>query len=290
MDRFYSTLNATIAANRPLVVATIIEAQGSTPRTTGAKMIIARAADGSAEIYFSIGGGPLEAQVIEQAKELLHGGKPCIKEYRLNQSDPLGLYMSCGGSLRIFFEPILPADELFLFGAGTVALAVAEKSRGLGFAITVFDDRPERFALFGEQARTVSCDWSDPETYPDVRGRYAVILTRCHRTDKRVLSRLIGSGAAYLGLIGSQRKIMKMREELEQELNFPSSIWEELHAPVGHPIGADTPEEIAISIWAEILETRSKLREPAADPAACLAEDEEDREFPQTGLATAEYH
>ncbi len=286
MDPFYRTLNALIAANRPAVVATVIEAVGSTPRAVGAKMIIARAEQGAVEVFFSIGGGPLEATVIEQGKELLAGGAPCIKEYRLNQKDPLGLYMSCGGSLKVFFEPVAPPDELYLFGSGTVALSIAQKAQGLGFAITVFDDRPERFALFGASASAVQVDWSEPDCLPDVQGRYAVILTRCHRTDKTVLSRLIGSGAKYLGLIGSRAKIMKMREELERELNFSSSIWDELHAPVGLPIGADSPDEIAISIWAEILQARNKLKQAAQSAAGFQATESE---FSETELALSEY-
>lgn len=258
MDRFFSTLHETIAANRAAVVASIVEAQGSTPRKVGAKMIVAEDNHCQVNVYYSIGGGPLEAQVIEDAKELLRHGEPCIKQYHLNQSDPLGLFMTCGGSLRIFFEPIRPPDELYIFGSGTVALAVAEKARGLGFAITIFDDRPERFELFKDTAKTIEVDWTKSQTIPNVEQRYVLILTRCHRFDKRALANTVGRGAHYIGLMGSKRKIVKMREELEQELNMNSSTWTELHAPVGQPIGSDSPEEIAISIWAQIICMRHK--------------------------------
>lgn len=259
MDTVISALQSLLASNRRCVVATIVSARGSTPRKVGAKMIVAegRKEATAVEVLFSIGGGPFEALAIEEAKEVLANGIPRLREYRFNGNDLLGAIMHCGGVVSVFFEPMSPPEQLYIFGSGTVALAVTEKAKGLRYAITVFDDRPERFSLFDGLALTKAVTWERADSLPDIVGVYALILTRCHRTDKKVLAHTLGKKAAYLGLIGSRRKLLLLRKELEAETSLPSSVWSELHAPVGMSLGAETPEEIAISIWAEIIAVRS---------------------------------
>lgn len=223
-------------------------------------MIVSEAHDGNIEIYSSIGGGPLEARVIEDAKNILTTGKAESKEYHLNPSDALGLSMTCGGRIRIFFETIFPENHLFVFGAGVVGCSVVEKAKGLGFAITVLDDRPERLELLKGKANTLLVDWYSLKELPNLEDSYILILTRCHRTDKRVLAEVINKNAAYIGMIGSRRKVAQIRKDLEKSCGIKSQDFENIHAPVGIDIGSESPEEIAISIWAEILKVRSNLK------------------------------
>jgi len=261
--RFYEEAARLLRAGRALAVATVVASQGSTPRSLGARMIVPEAG----EIRFSIGGGAFEALVIEDAREALRTGQGFEKEYRFTESGDGAVGMVCGGSVRVLVEVVRPPAPLFIFGAGHVGREVARLGAGLDFNVTVVDDRPQYLEAHrlpeGTHALCVERDFSGglPEIPP---GAYVAVVSRCHRTDLAALRHAVGRGAAYVGLIGSRRKIATVLARAE-ELGTPRGALEEVRGPIGLAIGAETPEEIAISIAAEMIAVRRAAPGVSAD-------------------------
>jgi len=237
-------------------VATIVNVRGSIPSFETAKMLVRE--DGS--IAGTIGGGCVEAEVWQAAKEVMESEKPRSLTFNLNSDPKYDSGLVCGGTLEVFLEPILPAATLYLFGAGHVSLNVYKVARMAGFDVVVVDDR-ERYAnreRFPE-ARDLYADDFDralAQLSPN-ENSYLVIVTRGHRDDMRVLKWAVETPARYIGMIGSRRKVISTYRELER-LGVPRSKFEDprLHAPVGLDLGALTPEEIAVAIVAEIIAVR----------------------------------
>ena len=235
-------------------VATIVNVRGSIPSFKTAKMLVRD--DGS--IFGTIGGGCVEADVWQAAREVMESEKPRTVTFNLNQDPKYDTGLVCGGTLDIFIEPVLPAALLYIFGAGHVSVNLYKVARNAGFDVTVIDDRDayanrERFP----EAREVIA-----EDFEQAMGRlaisesaYIVIVTRGHRDDMRVLRWAVQTRARYVGMIGSKRKTIKIYEELQKE-GLPAKLFERVHAPIGLDIGAVTPEEIAVSITAELIAIR----------------------------------
>jgi xanthine dehydrogenase accessory factor len=173
--------------------------------------------------------------------------------------------MCCGGEMEVFCEPMVPAPPLVVCGAGHVAHALVPLARTVGFAPIVVDEPPDG----GEELATSErfpdaaslCDSFDPRDWPfPVDDRtYFVIVTRDHAIDQKLLEAVIDRDLAYLGLIGSRRKIEMFKQRLTAKGVDPARF-ERLRAPIGLAIGADTPEEIAVSIVAELIATRAARR------------------------------
>jgi xanthine dehydrogenase accessory factor len=251
---FYEEVARWLRAGRPLAIATILDHQGSAPRRRGARMIVG--ADGT--IAFSIGGGAFEALVIDDARTALASGRGFEKEYRFTESGEGATGMVCGGSVRVLVEIVAPPVPMIVFGAGHVGRELAFQGARLGFAVTVVDDRRAELdpARLPQGATLVLAEAEFAAGLPPVpEGAFVAIVTRCHRTDLAALCHAAGKGAAYLGLIGSRRKVATVRARAE-EAGTPPGTLEELRAPIGLPIGAETPEEIAISIAAEMIAVR----------------------------------
>jgi xanthine dehydrogenase accessory factor len=258
----YEEIARLLRSGRTVAVATLVRSQGSTPRRSGTKMIVVD--DGTAR--FSIGGGAFEAMVIEDARAAIRAGRGCEKEYRFKETGEGALGMVCGGSARVLFEVVAPPAALMVFGAGHVGREVVHLAVRLGFETTVADDRPAWLdaARFPEGTRLVLVGHDYAEGMPALRPASCVaILTRCHRTDLAVLRHVAGGDPAYVGLIGSRRKAATIRSRALDQ-GVPAAILERLHAPIGLPIGAETPAEIAVSIMAEIVRERSALAEERA--------------------------
>jgi xanthine dehydrogenase accessory factor len=251
---FYEEVTRWLRAGRALAIATILDRQGSAPRSAGARMIIG--ADG--DTCFSIGGGAFEALVIGDARAAIASGRGFTKEYRFTEAGEGATGMVCGGSVRVLVEVVEPPLPLLVFGAGHVGRALAHLGARLGFALTVIDDRdreldPSRLPA-GATLVHAAPDFATglPPVPP---GAYVAVVTRCHRTDLAALRHAAGSGAAYLGLIGSRRKVATVVERAI-EAGTPPAALDGLRAPIGLPIGAETPEEIAVSIMAEMVAVR----------------------------------
>ncbi len=207
-------------------------------------------------ILGSIGGGALEALVLEDARVLLATGGTSLREYTLREGDgPGATGMVCGGRARVHLQVEVPPERLIIFGGGHIGAALARLAAPLGFAVTVLDDRPQFLdaARFPPQATLFRTGPDFSGELPAVDpGTYVAIVTRCHRTDLAALRRVAATPAAYVGLIGSRRKIRVVMDQLREE-GIPAGLLERVHAPIGLPIGACTPEEIAVSIAGEMI-------------------------------------
>jgi xanthine dehydrogenase accessory factor len=238
-------------------VATIVNVRGSIPSFQTAKMLVRD--DGS--IVGTIGGGCVEAEVWQAAREVMESEKPRTLTFDLNQDPKYDAGLVCGGTLEIFVEPVLPPAELYVFGAGHVAASLCQVARIAGFDVTVIDDR-ETYAnrkRFPE-ARQVIAEDLDKAAAQLAPGEssYIVIVTRGHRDDMRMLRWAVQTPARYVGMIGSKRKTIAIFKELQRE-GLPAHLFDRVHAPIGLDIGAITPEEIAVSITAELIAKRRNV-------------------------------
>jgi xanthine dehydrogenase accessory factor len=251
---FFEEVTRRLRAGRSLAIATILDRQGSAPRRAGARMIV-EAGGGTA---FSVGGGAFEALLIDDARRALAEGRGFEREYRFTESGEHATGMVCGGSVRVLVEIVEPPAPLYVFGAGHVGREVAHLAARLGFAVTVIDDRPGELdpARLPEGATLHRAGAEFDGALPPIPdGACVAIVTRCHRTDLAAVRHAAVSGAAYVGLIGSRRKVATVMARAE-EAGAPRERLEAMHAPIGLPIGAETPEEIAVSILAEIIAVR----------------------------------
>lgn len=251
---FYEEVARRLREGRRLAIATVVARQGSAPRASGARMIVE--ADGPTA--FSIGGGAFEALVIGDAREALRIGTGFEKDYRFTEEGEGATGMVCGGTVRVLVEIAEPPETLFVFGAGHVGRALAHVTAPLGFRIVVVDDRDRdlRDATLPAGTERVLAGSEFGRGLPEIpAGAYVAIVTRCHRTDLEAVRHAVGRGAAYVGLIGSRRKVATVVARAIAA-GTPESDLAPLRAPIGLPIGAETPEEIAVSIAAEIVAVR----------------------------------
>ncbi|MBS1852595.1 MAG: XdhC family protein [Acidobacteria bacterium] len=241
-------------------VATIVNVNGSIPSYKTAKMLVRD--DGS--IVGTIGGGCVEADVWQAAREVMENEKPRTLTFNLNQNPKDDTGLVCGGTLDIFLEPILPPAALYIFGAGHVAVSLYKVAGNAGFDVTVIDDR-EMYAnreRFPEAQEVLAEDFDAAmQRLAPSESSYIVIVTRGHRDDMRVLRWAVQTPARYIGMIGSKRKTIAIFRELTEE-GLSQKLFERVHAPIGLDIGAVTPEEIAISIAAELIAFRRHTDRP----------------------------
>jgi xanthine dehydrogenase accessory factor len=245
---------------RRSALATIVNVRGSIPSTAAAKMLVRD--DGS--ILGTIGGGCVENDVCKGAMEVMKDEKPRSFNFDLNQHPDDDTGLVCGGSLQVFVEPVIPSPLLYIFGAGHVGFNIYRVAQIAGFDVVVVDDR-EAFAnreRFPDALDVQSGDMDlmmsqlDP---PD--SSYIAIVTRGHRHDMRVLRWAIDSKARYIGMIGSGRKVLTVFEQLEKE-GIPRESFDRVYAPIGLQLGSVTPEEIAVSVVAELIAVRRNCEGP----------------------------
>jgi xanthine dehydrogenase accessory factor len=258
------------AARQPFVLCTVTATARSAPRDAGAKMIVAP--DGG--IAGTVGGGPLEAIVIQEAVQLLkEGGLSGERRYALttagDAAEPLrpgeplpeDLGMKCGGEVTVFLDAVRPAPRVLLYGAGHVGERVANLAAEIGLETTVIDDR-EKFATRERfpRAKDLRCADLTQDPLGGVSpgpADFVVILTRCHALDQAVLEAALATRARYVGLIGSRRKVALILRNIARRIGRDPREDHRLHAPIGLRLGDKTPGEIAISILAEILLLKS---------------------------------
>ena len=258
------------AAREPFVLCTVTATAGSAPRDAGTKMIVS--AVGSAT--GTVGGGPLEAVVIQEAVQLLSAGSgSCERRYALTTAGdaaepippgaavPDELGMKCGGEVTVFLDVVRPAPRLVLYGAGHVGERVANIAAEIGLDTVVVDDREEfatrdRFPRAGE-VRCAELSQDPLGGFSPGPADFVVILTRCHALDEAVLEAALRTPARYVGLIGSRRKVALILRSIGKRLGRDPRDDPRLHAPIGLRLGDKTPGEIAISILAEILLLKS---------------------------------
>lgn len=234
-------------------VCTIIRERGSVPRHVGSKMLVK--ADGT--LHGTVGGGEMEQRVRQEALEALHEGKPRVVTYTLSnpaQGDP-GV---CGGEVEIFIEPLLHQPKLLVIGGGHVGRALVHLGKWLGFRVTLSDDRAEFCnpqAVPGADEYLPGPMAELPKTFTFTPATYIVLPTRGVPLDVTGLPHLIGQPHAYLGVIGSQRRWLTAVKQLEAQ-GFSREALAHIRAPMGLELNAETPEEIAVSVLAEIIMLR----------------------------------
>jgi xanthine dehydrogenase accessory factor len=235
-------------------LATIVNVRGSIPSVMAAKMLVRD--DGS--IAGTVGGGCVESDVRKGAMEVMRDGKPRTFNFNLDQQPDDDNGVVCGGSLQVFVEPVVAAPRLYIFGAGHVGVAVYKIATLAGFETVVSDDRE----LYANRERCPDAHEIRSGDMDEIMSglspsdsSYIVIVTRGHRHDLRVLRWALETPAHYIGMIGSGRKVLAIYQQLESEGVSPESF-KRVFAPIGLDIHAATPEEIGVSIVAELIGIR----------------------------------
>jgi len=238
----------------PAAMATVIDRSGSAPQVVGARLVLR--ADGS--MVGTVGGGAIEAQVLEACRVTLRDGSPQRVKAHLVRD----LGMCCGGSMEVFVEYLSAEARLILIGAGHVAQAIAPLARGVGFRVVVLDDREELLAhpaFAADERQLADVDELEVAIPDPAPGDYLVIATRDHARDEQALALALRRHHRYIGMIGSRRKVHAilariLRRELQMGRAAPDLA--RLRAPVGLALGGRTPAEIAVSVIAELLADR----------------------------------
>ncbi len=257
----YEAVVACQAEGTPAVLAIIVAAFGSTPQKTGAKMLVK--ADGGT--VGTVGGGKAEAEVVQAALKVLHAGTPRLLDLELTETAG---YL-CGGHLRIYLEPVVAAPPLIIVGAGHVGLALAALAGFAGFRVTLADDRevplPEELARV--DLRRIA-DFRRAFEGLDVEETTAIVIaTRGHEHDLEAAAAALETPAAYIGLLGSVRKREAMAKALG-DMGFSREDLARVRTPVGLDLGAVSPEEIAVSIAAQLIAQRRDHAPKDFGPAA----------------------
>ena len=246
----YAEIAALVAEGRPFVLATVIESAGSTPQKPGSKMVVL----GDGSLRGTVGGGAIEHQILEAAKALLESPEQ-TRTIETHLTHELG--MCCGGRMKVFLEKHGAPVRLTVFGAGHVARELAALAHQVGFRVTVVDARPEWATA--ERFPGIERVLKDPADYARTlsggTGHCFCITTHDHPLDQAVVEALLNKPAAYLGVIGSRRKAERFRMRLKAG-GAEDSALERNRSPMGLPIGALTPQEIAVSIVAELVQVR----------------------------------
>lgn len=257
----FGAIDEALAAGRAVALVTIVRAQGSTPQRVGARMLVF--ADGT--ILGTVGGGCYEQDAAGKARLALTTGRPSLVRYDLNDDFAEEQGLVCGGQMDVFIDPVLPQRRVCVIGAGHVGQHVASLAALVGFSVTVVDDR----ASFADPTRFpagVDVQVADIPSWiagVEVTARdFLVIVTRGHREDLAALREALGKDAGYIGLIGSRAKIARLYGLLEAD-GIARSALEAVHAPIGLDIGAVTPEEIAVSIVAQLVAHRRGVADTA---------------------------
>ncbi len=239
-----------VDGGRPVVLATIVGTEGSVPRHTGAKMVVH--ADGTTT--GTIGGGEVEALVHDEALAVLKDRRPRLRRYTLNdpeQGDP-GI---CGGTMTIYLEPYMTPRTVYVIGAGHVGRSVIDLADWLGHRTVIVDDRAD---LVTEEAmpkagvRFAGSVKDALSEHPVDEATAVVVVTRSHELDAQIVPMLLETPTHYIGVMGSKRRWATTRDALVDQ-GVAEEALDRVHVPIGLSIGAETVEEIAVSIMSEII-------------------------------------
>lgn len=240
----------------PAVLCIVISTTGSTPRKAGSKMIVYQ--DGS--IKGTIGGGSIEFQVIQKALEMISA---CAGNQTLQFNLLDDLQMQCGGAMDVYMEPVACLPQLYIFGGGHIGKALTAYASGLGFHTVVIDPRE---GIFGDWnlpgVKTLSGDYFEiAATLGFNNNTYIVIVTHQHESDEKLLHYCAAKEFAYLGMIGSRRKVAEISKRGIETGALTPELLSRIDMPIGIPFAAETPAEIAISIMAKLIDVKNTLKQ-----------------------------
>jgi xanthine dehydrogenase accessory factor len=247
-------LNKILKEQNPAVLCIVTSSAGSTPRKAGSKMLVYK--DGS--IKGTIGGGAIEHQVIQVALLLIESGAPVFRHFELFED----LKMECGGTMDIYFEPIGILPRLYIFGGGHVGKALAGYAAGLGFETIVIDPREGIFDNWNVKGVETRCAdyFKAIEELEFSADTYIVIVTHQHEFDEKLLYQCAVRDFAYLGMIGSRRKVGEISKRAIEDGILSKEILARIDMPIGIHFEAETPAEIAISIIAKMIDVKNKRK------------------------------
>jgi xanthine dehydrogenase accessory factor len=253
-DRILSALSAAVNGGAPVVLATIVATEGSVPRHAGTKMVIN--ADGST--VGTVGGGKVEVEIRDDAIAALQRSEPELRRYTLQdpkQGDP-GV---CGGIMTVYLEPHMTPHTIFVIGCGHVGRAVVDLAHWLGYRTIAVDDREELMTAEALPLADIRFQGSVIDAlvaHPITENTSVVVVTRSHALDAEITPLLLDTPAKYIGVMGSKRRWASTLE-LVRDGGVSSPALERIHNPIGVDIGAETVEEIAVSIMSEIISSAS---------------------------------
>lgn len=249
MQEYFNKILDSISKSNACASATVVAVVGSSPRKVGARMVVF--SDGST--WGTIGGGALEKVVIDDARDALRHHRSILKEYPLDKRSGMQV---CGGSVSIFIETLEPQKTLVIFGGGHIGLALSVVAKLLHFNVVIVDNR-KAFAnkeRFPHADKVLCCDYAKAfKTIAADHRTFIVIVTHGHAFDAVCLEGALKAEPAYIGMIGSEQKIKHVFNALLKK-GFMRSQLRKVHTPVGLEIGAETPEEIAVSIAAQLVQ------------------------------------
>jgi xanthine dehydrogenase accessory factor len=246
----------------PAALVTIVSTTGSTPQRVGAKMLVF----GDGRQVGTIGGGCYENDAFGKARHAIATRAPQLVHYELSDDFAQETGLICGGQMDVYIEPIEPSPELYIVGAGHVGFHLARIAQEVGFRVHVADDREkfanaERFPTATEIIVDDIPSWLNRVRIPP--HAYVVVVTRGHTNDLEAMRSLAPRELRYLGLIGSRAKVARIYEALRED-RMPDDALLRVHAPIGLDIGAVTPQEIAVSILAELIAVKhGKIQSPS---------------------------
>jgi len=239
MREILTALDEALQRTEPVALATVVEVQGASPAQVGFKLLVRP--DGT--VVGNVGGGALEQRIRDEALAALRAGKSRLAHYSLREAGSDAVGMLCGGEVTAFIEVYLPMPVLFIVGGGHIGQPLAEMARIVGFQVQVVDVHPERATLPQFDPAAISVQTC------------VVLITENHVTDEQALRQALQTPAAYIGMIGSQRKVGIIFEHLRADGIGEDQI-ARVHAPIGLNLGGRRPAEIALSILAQIVQVQ----------------------------------
>ncbi len=251
-NKIYNKLIEIIEYRQKAALCIITETKGSTPRKTGSKMIVLD----DLTVFGSVGGGELEYFVVQKSAEIIKLQKPKNFNFQL-KSD---FKMACGGNVSIYIEPVKIPDQLIIFGAGHIGKALASFARKLNFKILIIDERKDIFDSWEKLPEYSFINEIYTKAIEKIifdEKTYICSATYQHTHDKEIAALCSQKKYAYLGIIASKNKAQKINNFLIEEKKIPAQIVKNIDMPMGIPIACETPEEIAISILAKIIDIRN---------------------------------
>ena len=282
----YEELVEARRSGQKCAVATIVEVAGSIPSFQSAKMLIRQ--DGT--MVGTIGGGCTEAEVWQAARDVIETEQPRMLQFNLGQEAAYDNGLICGGQLNVYVEPVLPVPNALIFGAGHISKSLSKVATLAGFATTVIDNR-DSYAnreRFPEASEVIAGEYEDVfGSLPRNDATYAIIVTRGHKDDMRVLRWAVEQPLRYVGMIGSKRKTLEVAKHLRKE-GIALEKLARIHAPMGLDIGAVTPEEIAVAVVAEMIRRRRNSQDEWGPLSKSIFAEGLPRALTAAGLAEAD--
>lgn len=256
MSDLFSRIVELKQQNKKFCIITVTDSTGATPRKAGARGIVFP----DSSIEGTVGGGSIEAEATKEALKIMESGQPLLKKYTL---EDLKAKMSCGGTMTMYFEPISPQRKLTIFGGGHVGRAIAPAALIAGWQVVVIDQRVEVLdhKFFPDEAELIHSDYAGYiESHKFSGSDWIVIVTPQHKYDQEVLEMFMNQKVAYLGMMGSDKKVKEVMNNLKKK-GYPEDQLASVYAPVGLNLGRETPGEIAISIVSQMLAELNGIEE-----------------------------